>query len=298
MSAPTLDLRHRRADVVVGYDGTWRSRGAVDRAAAEAVARRQSLVLLDVVARDEAGATSTAATGTRQQRWDRAVTDSAAEAERVARDHPGLRSSSVVVLDDALDSALPVLARCGLLMLGERGPLGVRAFLMGSTSRELVRSTACPVLVVPDDAPAVGPGSVVVGIGDDDHAVTLLQVAGDEALRRGRHLTVLHSYSRSGTSHSAQRADGPGSSAVDAAHLRVETLLRRADLDPRLTVLVELTPDAPVAALLRHAAEAGVLVLGTRGPIALARLALGSVSRAVLDATTVPLLLVPAGRRR
>jgi nucleotide-binding universal stress UspA family protein len=80
---------------------------------------------------------------------------------------------------------------------------------------------------------------------------------------------------------------------VPAAEARVSTVLAAADLDPALPVSVEMTIVAPATALTTLVPDASMLVVGTRGPIALARLALDSVSRAVLDAATVPVLVVP-----
>jgi nucleotide-binding universal stress UspA family protein len=57
-------------------------------------------------------------------------------------------------------------------------------------------------------------------------------------------------------------------------------------------VSVVLTQDAAVDGLLRHGKHAAVLVVGSRGPAALAGLSLESVSRAVLDAPPCPVLVV------
>ena len=62
-----------------------------------------------------------------------------------------------------------------LLVLGDRGTSGSRAFLLGTVSRELIRLASCPVLVIPgqarpqihgDDADSTSfAGAVVVGLG-------------------------------------------------------------------------------------------------------------------------------------
>ena len=80
---------------------------------------------------------------------------------------------------------------------------------------------------------------------------------------------------------------------LDSSDPYVELLLQRAVLDHAVPVTTIVTPDAPAEALLGLADHAGLLVVGTRGPLAMARLALGSVSRAVLDDADVPVLLVP-----
>jgi nucleotide-binding universal stress UspA family protein len=57
-------------------------------------------------------------------------------------------------------------------------------------------------------------------------------------------------------------------------------------------VSVVVTPDPPGLALVREARDADLLVVGSRGPLALARLTLQSVSRAVLDVMPCPVQLV------
>jgi nucleotide-binding universal stress UspA family protein len=64
---------------------------------------------------------------------------------------------------------------------------------------------------------------------------------------------------------------------------------------PDLTVTLVLVEGAPADSLLRVGAEAGLLVVGTRGHGALAALLLGSVSRAVVHRATRPVAVVRAG---
>jgi nucleotide-binding universal stress UspA family protein len=127
---------------------------------------------------------------------------------------------------------------------------------------------------------------VLVGLGDGAEADRALRVAAEEALRRARPLHVLRSYEHLATVH--------GCDAVGAAWDEVQEHLARARLDAGLHVTVILTPDPPASALLQHGGLADLVVVGSRGSLALARLATGSVSRALLDAATWPLLVVPA----
>jgi nucleotide-binding universal stress UspA family protein len=126
---------------------------------------------------------------------------------------------------------------------------------------------------------------VLVGLGDGDEANRTLRVAADEALRRRRPLYVLRSYAELARVHGSNRAG----TAWDS----VQQHLGQADLDAALPVTVILTPDPPASALLQHGRLADLVVVGSRGSLALARLALDSVSRALLDAATWPVLVVP-----
>ena len=279
--------------VVVGYEGTWHSTPALERAAIEATERGLPLTLLTVVSTESDlrlsdEARRTAAT----DRWGVASADGAAGVEAMRRRRPGLSATAELVLDADAAGLRLVLQHARLLVVGTAGREGVKAFLMGSTSRELARAVSCPVLVVPETAPrrrrdrTAGPpdsdvvtGSVVVGLWHGAEAVGLLRLAADEAARRAVRLCVLHAYPSGQT---------PGQARAD-----VELLLRQAALDHAVPVTTIVTPDAPAEALLRYADHAGLLVVGTQGPLAMARLALRSVSRAVLDDADFPVLLVP-----
>jgi len=80
-----------------------------------------------------------------------------------------------IVLDVDAARLRQHLSRCRLLVVGDRGRQGVRPFLLGSTSRQLVRAAHCPVLVVPElshegpgpdvDAHVSRAGAVLVGVG-------------------------------------------------------------------------------------------------------------------------------------
>jgi nucleotide-binding universal stress UspA family protein len=208
-------------------------------------------------------------------------------AAAVSAGHAALHVEVVVVDEPDLDRLSGRLSRCRLLVLGDHGTLGVRAFLLGSTSFDLVRTVGCPVLVVPDTrAEPATTGNVLVGVGTATDDVAVLRVAGQEADRRQAALVVVHSYARAGT--------GPDAARAGAEHL--DRLLDLAGLSPDLAVTAVLTADPAEQALLDHGQRADLIVVGTRGSFALARLANDSVSRHVLDAAAGPVLVVPPGR--
>ena len=282
-----------RADAVVaGFDGSWHSRPAVERAADEAVARGLHLRLLSLVSTDVDPSLSTRAqVMDEQQRLMLARRLADDVAEQVTSSRPGLMVT-VDVLTVPDEAAIHEhLSTCRLLVVGDRGGHGARAFLLGTTSRELVRAVTCPVLVVPDDwlpqQPAAGATStsVLVGVSTGPEAVRTLQVAAAEAQRTHSHLLVLHSYSGEPGRTPDER--------LDLARTHVEQSLHAAALDPAVHVTTVFTPDPPADALLLHASRTRLLVIGSRGPIALARLSIGSVSRRVLDDAVAPVLVVP-----
>jgi nucleotide-binding universal stress UspA family protein len=292
----TLSAHHdlARADAVVaGFDGSWHSRPAVDRAADEALQRGLQLRLLSLVTTDvDPALSSRAQVMAEQQRLALAhrLADDVAEQVRASR--PGLVVTVDVVTVPDEDAVREHLATCRLLVVGDRGGHGGRAFLLGTSSRELVRAITCPVLVVPDDwltqQPSAQGGvaqSVLVGVGTGPETPATLRVAAVEALRTGSHLLVLHSY--------AGVAGATPDERLERARAEVELRLREAAIDPAVHVTTVFTPDPPADALLLHATRTRLLVIGSRGPIALARLSIGSVSRRVLDDAVAPVMIVP-----
>lgn len=283
--------------VVAGFDGSWHSRPALERAVEAAVDRNLPLTILTVVPTvfdpELSGHDQSAAARARLERSTADAMDAAAE---VRNREPTVPVSVEVVLDTDGDQLAAHLAGCRLLVLGDRGTSGSRAFLLGTVSRELIRLASCPVLVISgqarpqihgDDADSASfAGAVIVGLGKDDEGIQVLRAAAAEAVRNAARLFVVHSYS----------ADGEGEGAQRLAQARelVDLRLQDAQLGEGLLVTIILTPHPAAESLLLAGRLARLLVIGSRGSIALARLALGSVSRQVLDATSTPVLVIPA----
>ncbi len=297
---PTDSARTIAGGVLVGYEGTWRSTPALQRAATEAAERGMPLTLLTVVSTgDDPGLSSQAQQREAVARWERASGDGAHALDAVRSRHPGLPASLRVVLDSDLTQVRHELQQTRLLVLGTTGHDGPRAFLLGSTSHQLVKAVACPVLVVPDTPPASAArqvamkapgaldttlltGAVVVGVRHGPESAGLLRVAAAEASRRGARLCVAHAYLASGDAGTPAQV-----------HAQISRLIAQAGLDAGLHVTTIITPDAVAGALLGLGARADLLVVGSRGTVAMARLVLGSVSRAVLDGAGSPVLVVP-----
>ena len=285
--------------VVVGFDGSWHSRPALERAVEAAVERNLPLTILSVVPTVfDPGLSGHDQLAAARARLERSTADAADAAAEVRHREPTVPVSVEVVLATDGDRLGAHLAQCRLLVLGDRGTSGSRAFLLGTMSRELIRLASCPVLVIPDQAgpqihgdvvdvdSATFAGAVIVGLGEDDEAIQVLRAAAAEATRNGARLFVVHSYSAAGEGEGAQR--------LAKARELVDLRLQDAQLGEGLLVTTILTPHPAAESLLRAARLARLLVIGSRGSIALARLALGSVSRQVLDATLTPVLVIPA----
>jgi nucleotide-binding universal stress UspA family protein len=115
--------------------------------------------------------------------------------------------------------------------------------------------------------------TILVGVEGSADSTRALRWAVDEARRRGARLRIVHAYQRAGSPALCAQLDRQARTVLDAA---VDEATQRA---PELTVLPELACDEPAArALLARAADADVLVVGSRGLGGFTGLLVGSVS--------------------
>ncbi len=291
--------------VVVGCDGSWQSRLALERAATEARRRGARLVVLGVAVPGRAGQVFSRGDWARvsneaEQSARYVVTDAC---RRVSEAYPDVPVSTVVA-ESVKDRAVAELGDLAeLLVLGRRGAGGRGVFVLGSVSDELARRFWCPLLICQDD-PGSGPerpdkvSSVVVGISSQHDADVILDLAAAEAQARACPLTIV----RAQGGHVGDRdplldrvwqwlqarTDGQATPAVAGAGSQV----------PTSTPAVVVTKDEPVTALVNRVEQGDLLVVGTRGEGSLAGLIVGSVARGVLDRMPCDVLIVRATTRR
>ncbi|MFI2607606.1 universal stress protein [Kitasatospora sp. NPDC018619] len=132
--------------------------------------------------------------------------------------------------------------------------------------------------------------TVLAGVDGSPQSTAAVHWAAAEAVRRGAALRLVHAWPwlTDGVSSFAEADDLP--EAVRRTLAEAAEDVRR--LHPDLTVESDAVLDAPVDGLLAAAAEAELLVLGSRGRGGFAGLLLGSVSMSVAGRSTVPLVVV------
>lgn len=131
--------------------------------------------------------------------------------------------------------------------------------------------------------------TIVVGIDGSDDGQRALAWAVEEARGRGAVLEVVHAWEVT-TSDTMAPDPAGGARAVLARCLR--------DVDTQgLDVRPLLVEGRPVPSLVRAAAEADLLVVGSRGRSGIAAVILGSVSSACVHYATCPVVVVPPARR-
>lgn len=260
--------------VVAAYDGTPSAGPALDLAVDVAADRAVPLHVVTAIDVDPGI----------PQPWvhlppgvERAVQDGVDEARRrLGAD----RVSSDVVPGVPADVLLHSLQPGDLAVMGSHSHHGVARLVLGSTSRSVATHASVPVTVV---RPEGGRGErVVVGVDGSELSAAAVDFAADEAERRGLPLravlVVPEQRSPSGD------VSGPDDPRLQAAEATVHESLAGLRVDhPDLDVEAFVMQGTPSEALLGHARDAELLVVGSRGRGALRSLLLGSVGADLLD---------------
>ena len=230
---------------------------------------------------------------------DRSAELAADHARRVlARRWPDV---DVVIVDKPPVSAVLGEARrfgADVIVVGWRGHGAVRRMLMGSVSREIVRSAACAVLVVRRSERVQ---RLVVGLDHTPHASrTLALVARLAPPARGRvtlatamTLTTVPSrrvaLAAGDLAREVKRTNAIRARTASKELDRAAARLKRRGWDTRTS----LTTGEPLDDLLRavKAARAHLLVVGARGANRVRHLLLGSVADGALNNSPVPVLV-------
>jgi len=219
---------------------------------------------------------------------------------RIAREtrerHPGLRVFPWVRSGDPV-SALADMSRerGALVVIGKRGLGAFKRALIGSTSIAVVGRVSGPVIVVPDqwDAHAADGRPIVVGVDFEHTNDAALSFAFERAAALRVPITALHAWRAHPFTPLSD--DERGRWKVDAKRWLEEELVAWRERYPDTVVHSEQVEDHAGRALLHAGEQAGLVVLGRASPEhALTGLALGSVARAVLHYSEVPVAVVPS----
>ncbi|MFP5369538.1 MAG: universal stress protein [Actinomycetes bacterium] len=182
-----------------------------------------------------------------------------------------------------------------LLVVGSRGRGSLRSTLLGTVALHVSAHAACPVVVVHSPSPAPS-GTVVVGLDNSDHARAALLAAVDEAGRTGARVEAVLAYEVPNYWSDLAPVMGPvlGESreqALERGEAIVSDVLGPGPL-LRGTVRVVAVPGSPGEALVRHAADAALLVVGSRSRSRLRGAVLGSVALHCVVHASCPVMVV------
>lgn len=278
--------------VVVGYDGSQASLGALEWAANEAHLRRATL---DVMA--------SIFVPTVFPVWpygeipaidaDRVRDETAADLERavegVAARHPGLRVNPRVMFGPPVDVLSLESKTADLVVVGTTGRGWVGHVLLGSTAHGLSRTAASAVALIPPGERRHTTGRIIAGTDGSESSDAALDWAVGETERRDAELIVVHSwfypYIEFSTAELHDRARVDASLVLGAA-------VDRCSKRTAFPVRGELIEDSAAPALIEAGTEADMVVLGSRGRGRFRSLLFGSVARAVAEHAPCPVVIV------
>lgn len=181
-----------------------------------------------------------------------------------------------------------------MVVVGCRGEDGEWGALLGSVSSGLVHHAHCPVAVIHGEEPSRAAAPVVVGIDGSPTSVLATEIAFDEASRRGVELVALHAWTDMGPLEFPRTNWAP----IEWRNIKEqeETLLSERLREwqqryPDVVVRKIVVCDRPAPRILEQAQDAQLVVLGSHGRGGFPGMLLGSVSRAVVHAAHVPVLV-------
>lgn len=272
--------RPDRSAIAVGFDGTESGRAAVSLAADEAARRTRTLRILHVVQSESAIS---------------AAAELLAQAADLAREHSVAEVDTEVLIGDPVEQFVERSAGFDLLVVG-RGQADPVHTVLGSVAIGVMARAHCPVLVVGESMANAEGGTVVVGV-DEHGAAEALELAFVEARNRGASVVAVHAWhypESSGVGNMLPLVYAPDEFAREQTSVLHEAVRPFRERFPAVPVTEVPTESSATRALLEAAADARMLVLGSRerGPIK--GLLLGSVGQWAVRHAPCPVLIAHA----
>jgi len=285
---------HPRGAVVVGYNGKTHSRAALAWGAEEAARRDTPLLVL--FAANYSGMTVEPGPGLLQRSpgaLDAAEEVTARGVSEALETHPGLSIAGATEVTSPSRALIQASTDAALVVLGSRGYGRVVGALLGSVAFAVATRSACPVIVVKDDALDRRPGPrhhVVVGTDGSAEATAAVGFAAARAATASAALEVIactggHQVEDVDERELRASAQRIAAAAVDRLH----------KAHPALTVTTRVEDCPAELTLVAASAGAGLVVVGTRGRGAFEGMLLGSVSHAVIHAAGCAVAVVGKG---
>jgi nucleotide-binding universal stress UspA family protein len=283
-----FDAANAERPLVVGYNAKQHSREALLWGAAEAV--RQGVPLVVMFAANYPGMAVDPLEPGALEADEKVTTRGVVEALKA---HPHLQVDGVTLVTSPTRALTEASAQAGLLVIGTRGYGPVVGALLGSVAFGVATQAACPVVVVkgePQSRP-IGPRHrVVVGTDGSSHSAAAVAFAAERAAVHSATLEVVTCTGE----HPLPDVD-PQTLWTAAEEIAQSSVDHVRDTHPALAVRTRVEDSPAERTLVAASADAGMVVVGTRGRGAFKGLLLGSVSHAVIHGAHCPVAVVGDG---
>ena len=222
-----------------------------------------------------------------------------AEAKAVVRKaHPEVTVEVDLQHADPIPALVELSRHARLVVVGSRGLGGFSGILAGSTALGLVTRGHCPVVVVRGLAPGEAPptqGPVVVGVDGSPTSEGAITLAFEEASMRNVDLVAAHTWIDFSDDYSYAYAHQFFMDweriETEEKELLAQRLAGWREKYPDVVVQPVVTRDRPVRHLLKQAADAQLVVVGSRGRGGISGMLLGSTSRALIYHAPCPVII-------
>ncbi|MBB1024990.1 MULTISPECIES: universal stress protein [unclassified Dietzia] len=285
--------------VIVGIDGSAASTGAVAYAAHTAATRRIPLVLVTSYTMPAAmfaeGMVPPQPVYDELEKECQPIVEQArATALKVA---PDIEVSHAIVEGNPSQVLIDYSRKAKMVVLGSRGLGGIKGMVLGSVSASVASHAFCPVVVTREDTDDLDrTGPVVVGVDGSEVSAKATSWAFAEASARDTTLIAVHTWMDPQVQAAAAGIALTDDDWRQLEEQQLETLSERlagfSDRYPDVRVERVVTRDRAVRALVEQAEDAQLVVVGSHGRGGFTGMVLGSTSRALLQASPCPVMVV------
>ncbi|WP_154788103.1 universal stress protein [Nocardia aurantiaca] len=209
--------------------------------------------------------------------------DAADLAKSSTADLGSLDVSTLIVDAEPIPVLCELAQTARYVVVGARGLTSYHRSLLGSVSTALARHALGPVVIVPEELPDASL-PVVVGVDGSPLSTHAIEVAFDEASRRGVEVVAVHAW--------GDRTRDPVYSASDAHDLLARSLSAPIAEYPNVKVWSVVAEGRPLRQLLEESRRAQLIVIGSHGRGGFPGMTLGSTGEAVMHAADCPVAII------